>query len=790
MLKSYWITAWRNMMRTKGYSTLNVLGLALGMAVALLIGLWVHYEYSYDKFLPGYQQLYQVRRNFNSNGDILTFKTTSLKLADALRRDVPEIDGVVESDWMDAHGLMVGDKKFYIPGAQINGNFLELFGYPLLKGNPGTVLKDPYSIVLTESTAKILFGNTDVINKTVRFDNKDDLKVTGVLKDVPGNSTLKFGFLVPFAYLEKTDKDVRENRTGSFGANGYQLFVRVRQGIDYAQVAARIKNIEKTEKDNVNSMHSEVILQPMHEWHLYDNYENGKAAGGFIDYIRLFTIIGVLVLAIAGINFVNLTTARSEKRAREVGVRKAIGSQRKDLILQFLIESTLVTLIAFGVSLLLVQTALPAFNSLTGSEVSIPVSSALFWAVTLGCVLVTALAAGSRPAFYLSSFDPVRVLKGSIKLGKAATWPRKVLVVVQFSCSIALVISTIIVYRQIAYVKDRPVGYSMNRLMMTEMNGDLNHNYEALKNEMIREGIVEHVTQSSSPVTGIYWHSNLDDWPGKEGAETVEMGIIQVTGDYFATLGMPIVQGRDFAGPSDTTCVIFNEAAIKRLRIQHPVNQVMTLYGMRLRVVGVAKDALMASPYSPAEPTMFVFKADAQHVMTYRLSPHIGTADAIARLTALFNKYAPAYPYAYRFVDQSYAAKFDLEVLVGKLAGLFAGLAIIISCLGLLGLAAYMAEQRTKEMGIRKVLGASVPQVWMLLSRDFVVLVMISCMIASPLALYFLQNWLRQYAYRVEIGIAPFVWSALIAIGITVLTVSVQSVKAAMANPVRSLKAE
>src|SRR5688572_4043278 len=423
MFKNYFKTAWRNILRTKGYSILNIFGLATGMAVALLIGLWVYNEHSYDKFLPGYQQLYKVQRNFDSNGDTLTFATTSLKLADALRTQVPEIEYVAESDWMGSHGLIVGEKKLYLRGGQTGSDFLKMFRYPFLQGNANTSMNDPFSIVLTASTAKSLFGNEDPMNKIVRFDNKDNLKVTGVLKDLPNNSSLQFNYLVPFSYLDQTNPSIKENRTGTYGNNSYQIFVRLKQGVDYAKVAPKLRTIEHTEKESRNAMNSFVFLQPLKNWHLYSNFVNGKELPGFLEYVRMFSIIGALVLLIACINFINLTTARSEKRAREVGVRKAIGSRRLDLILQFLSESFLLTFIAFLFSLLLVQLCLAPFNSLTGNEISLPFSSPAFWAIMVSCVILTALIEGSRPAFYLSSFNPVKVLKGTMQVGKSGTFP-------------------------------------------------------------------------------------------------------------------------------------------------------------------------------------------------------------------------------------------------------------------------------------------------------------------------------------------------------------------------------
>jgi putative ABC transport system permease protein len=790
MIKNYFKTAWRTLIKSKGYSAINILGLASGMAVALLIGLWVYHEYSYDKFLPGYQQIYKVQRNFNSNGEILTFSTTSLKLANTLRSEIPEIEYVAESDWMVRHGLMVGDKKIYISGAQIGGDFLKMFRYPLIKGNANNVLKDPYSIVLTESTSKTLFGDEDPIGKTVRFENKNDLKVTGVLKDIPSNSTLRFNFLVPFSYYEQNSESVKENRTGSYEENAYQQFVKLKDGTSYEQVAQKIKNIQKTETNSRNAMLSDVILQPIAQWHLYSEYKNGKPAGGFIEYVRMFSIIGILVLLIACINFINLTTARSEKRAREVGVRKAIGSQRKDLIFQFLLESFMLTFIASLFSILFVQLALPAFNSLTGSKISIPFSNPFFWLVIVGCIIITALIAGSRPAFYLSSFQPVKVLKGNMQTGKAAALPRKILVVLQFSCSITLIISTIIIYRQVQFAKDRPIGYDINRLLITDINNDLDRNYTVLKHELLQKGIAEKVTRASSPATNVYWHGDVDNWPGKNAGETIEMGTIIVEQDYFETLGISFKEGRNFRNSNDTTSVIFNETAIKTMRINNPLGQTITWNGRQCKIVGIVKDALMISPFSPPEPAMFLTSPEPQSFLMYRLAQNIKPHEAISKLTTIFSKHNPAYPYEYQFADNEYAKKFKLEVLIGKLAGIFAVLAIFISCLGLFGLASYIAEQRTKEIGIRKVLGASVSQVWLLLSKNFIVLVLVSCLIASPVALYFLQNWLQKYDYRISIEPSVFILAALLAIVITVITVSFQAIKAAIANPVKSLRTE
>ncbi len=794
MIRNYLKIAWRNMLNNKVYSALNIVGLAAGMAVALIIALWVFNQYSFDNFLPNFDRLYQVELNFTDPHDgEHTQAAVSLPIADVLRKEYPEVQYVAESDWMGQHGLLVGNKKLYLNGAGVGSDFLKMFQYPLVKGNSNTVLKDAYSIVLTESTAKALFGDADPLFKTVRIDNQHDLKVTGVMKDLPKNSTFQFNYILPFSYNEQTQDWMKKARTTYYN-NSFRIFVQLQPGADYARLAPRIRNIVYKGGPLMRPAKPVVLFHPLKYWHLYSEFKNGKEVGGFIEYVHLFSIIGVLVLLIACINFMNLSTARSEKRAREVGVRKAIGSQRHDLIVQFLTESILITFVAFLLSILFVQVALPSFNVLTGDSVSIPYSRPVFWLIMFTYVLVTGLLAGSRPAFYLSSFNPVKVLKGSIQVGKAASLPRKVLVVLQFTCSIALIISTVIVYQQIQYAKDRSTGYSADRLISTDMSDDLSNHYDALKADLLSTGMIESVTKASSPLTGIYMHTGIEKWPGQGAGELgFNVGGISVSDNYFKTVGMTLIEGHDFSSnwSSDTSNIIINQAAARRMGLKEPLNQVIKYDHINgpARIIGVVKDALMESPFTPVEPTVFNHGRGGNFII-YRISPGVNNHQAIEKITRLFDKYNPAFPFMYQFVDEEYNHKFNLELLVGKLAGVFAGLAIFISCLGLFGLAAYVAEQRTKEIGVRKVLGASVAQVWLLLSRDFILLVVVSCLVASPIALYFLKNWLQKYDYRITIGPGVFVLSAAAAILITLITISFQAIKAAIANPVKSLRSE
>lgn len=796
MFRNYLKIAWRNMLHNKVYSTLNIVGLAAGMAVALLIGLWVFNQYSYDRFLPDYKQLYQVEMNLTSQHNGTSTQTSiALPLTDVLRKEIPGIKYVAESDNIGRmnHNLLIGDKKLYLGGGAAGHDFFKIFRYPFVKGDANSALKDLYSIVLTESTAKALFGYTDPIGKYIRFDNVQNLRVTGVIKDLPKNATLQFSYITPFAYTEATQDWIKVART-KWTYNSFSAYVALEPGVTYEQIVPKIRDIVYKRSPEMRTLKPEVFMHPVKDWHLITDFKNGKPVGGFVEYVNLFSIIGLLVLAIACINFMNLSTARSEKRAREVGVRKAIGSARIDLVYQFLMESVLITFLSFLLCLLFVQLALPSFNALTGSFISIPYGNIGFWCIMIAFILITGLIAGSKPAFYLSSFSPVKVLKGAIQVGKWAAMPRKILVVVQFTCSIALIICTVVVYQQIQYVKNRPTGYSADRLMMTDMNGDLYQHYDALRNDLFSSGLVESVASSTSPATQVYSHFSLQKWPGKNaGDEEVNIGAIWVSNEYFQTLGMTMAAGHNFSGDfrNDSLNVIVNEATVRRIGLKSPVNQMITWNGSNkpVKIIGVVKDALMESPYSPVAPAIFGHNPSG-FVITYRLPKNADIHTSIEKIGKIFEKYNPSFPYLYKFVNDEYEHKFNLEVLIGKLAGIFASLAIFISCLGLFGLAAYVAEQRTKEIGIRKVLGASIAQVWIMLSGDFVLLVIISCGIASPLALYFLVQWLNKYEYRVHLDAGVFIASAMAAIIITLLTVSFQAIKAALANPVKSLRSE
>lgn len=794
MLLNYLKTAWRNILKETTYSSFNIIGLAVGMAVALLIGLWVHYHLSYDRFSPDYQLAYRIMVRSSPNGVTGSGNSSCLPLAEAIRKDVPAVRYVAQADWGSQHSLMTGDQKVYSQGYFASEDFLKIFRYPLLAGNASEVLKDPTSIVLTRSTAIALFGTTNCLNRTIRLDNQHDLKVTGILADLPTNSSMTFNYLIPFSFYVQTQDWIRQNM-GNWDMDPIQTFVGLQPNISQEQAETALKPLYKRyDHDLYQTEKSQAFLHPLQDWHLYSDFKNGVESGGFIEYVRMFSIIGLIVLLIACINFTNLSIARSERRAREVGVRFAMGGLKRQIIFQFLVESILMALISFGLALFIVYTSLPAFNTLTASTVILPWSSAAFWGIMLSYVLFTGLLAGSRPAFYLSSFRPVNVLKGTVQPRNTAITARKILVVLQFTCSVALIIGTVIVFQQIQHARNRPTGFNVERLLMTDATSDLDHNYQALRDDLLHTGLVTSVTKATTPATELYSIAGVSDWQGKYPNETLGVANVGITDDYFGTLGMQLIRGRNFESgmtTADTSEVILNEAAVRRMRFKDPINQVIYWNGHhKIRVIGVVRDALMESPYTAAKPTFFVYDPTWSSSIMYRLKPGAETGPAIATFSKIFSKYNPAYPYSYHFADERYAAKFSAEELIGKLSGLFATLAIFISCLGLFSIAAYVAQQRKKEIGIRKVLGASVTELWTLLSKEFITLVTLSCLIAAPIAYFFMHGWLQTYDYRIGIGPGVFIVSAAAAIIVTIATVSVQAIKAALTNPVTSLRSE
>ena len=796
MIKNYLKTAWRNFYGNKFFSAINIGGLAVGMAVAMLIGLWIWDELSYDKYNKNYDRIAAVMQQSTFNGEVGTGYNCPAPLANELRNSYgSEFKHVVLSWWNRDHILSFGNNKFTRIGKFMEPEAPALMSLTMLKGSLDG-LKDPSSILISASAAKTIFGDSDPMNKLMMIDSKLNVKVTGVYEDIPLTSRFKnVAFIAPWELFVSTD-DMMKNFKNNWGWDAAEIFVQLADNADMNKVSAKIRNskLEKI-KDNkeLAAYKPEMLLQPMSRWHLYSEWKNGVNTGGSIQFVWLFGLIGLFVLLLACINFMNLATARSEKRAKEVGIRKAIGSLKKQLIAQFFTESFLVVGLAFTLSLLLMQITLPFFNQVAGKTLSIPWTNPFFWIAGIGFSFFTGFIAGSYPAFYLSSFKPVKVLKGTFKAGRHAATPRKVLVVLQFSVSVILIIGTIIVFQQIQFAKNRPIGYSRDGLIQLEMNTpEFYAHEETMRNDLLKTGAVVEMAESSSPPTGVWSGRSGFDWPGKDPSLQAEFGAVAVTHEYGKTMGWQFKEGRDFSKEfaTDSSALVLNEAAVKFMNLKNPVGSTVKWDDENYKVIGVIKNMVMESPYDPVRQIVYSLKNEKLSFILIKINPSISAVEALNKIQGVFQKYAPSSPFDYKFVDENFSRKFATEERIGKLASFFAALAIFISCLGLFGMASFMAEQRTKEIGVRKVLGASVFNLWKLLSTDFVTLVFISFFIAIPVSWVSMHNWLQNYEYRTSISLWVFVITGSMALLITLATVSFQAIKAALANPVKSLRTE
>jgi len=792
MIKSYLKIGWRNLLRNKGYSIINIGGLALGMSVAILIGLWVHDELSFNKHQENYNSVAAVLQNNVVDGTIDTGSSQSYQLGSELRNTYGNLfKYVVMSTFPDSYILAHQEKTFSAVGTFMEADGPELLSLQMLYGTR-TDLKDPLSILLSASVSNTFFGADNPIGKVLKLDNDVDLKVTGVYQDIPDNSNFKgeFGFIAPLEIIVN-----RGGRNFGWGNNWLQVFVQVAENVDVQQASiaikdAKIKNVDEDDK----RFKPELFLHPMSKWYLYSGFKDGVNTGGRIEFVWLFGAIGVFVLLLACINFMNLSTARSQKRTKEIGVRKVIGSGRGQLIRQFFAESLLVVTLAFVFAFLLVQLSLPWFNEISSKNIRIDWLNPLLWLVLIAFVLLVALISGSYPSFYLSAFNPTKILKGTFKVGKYAALPRKALVVVQFTVSVVLIIGTIIVYQQIQFAKDRPIGYNLNGLITIPIKTqEVKKNYNALRNELVAGGVITETSTSETTVTNLWWSDWGYEWKGKDPNQQDHIYRGAIDYEFGKTVDWKIKEGRDFSRdfPSDSSAIILNEAAVKYMGFENPIGEIVRSFGRSYTVIGVVKDMVTQSLYEPNKQTVFFLdQFNRASFINVKINPQSSASEALAELNRVFVKHNPNTPFEYKFADDEFAEKFSFEAHVGKLVSIFAVLAIVISCLGLFGLASFVAEQRTKEIGIRKILGASVSSLWQMLSKDFVVLVIISCCIAIPIGYYFMHNWLQYYPYRTEISWPVFLMTSTGALVVTLLTVSFQSIKAAIANPVKSLKSE
>ncbi len=786
MIKNFFKVAFRNLFRNKGFSIINISGLVIGMASAILILLWIQNEVSYDRFYKDQDRLYEVWGHDNYNGQIQSGTPTPEIMAPILKNDVPQIDMVSRCDWGNDLLFAFGEKSLKTHGNLVDPDFLSIFSFPLLSGDVKTVLNDPYSLVLTEKMAKKIFGNENPVGKVLRIDNQENYKVTGVLKDLPNNTGFDFEWLMSYAY--KTMKGYIDS---DWTDVSIRTFVKIKPNTTFDAANEKIKNVV-VQHSGGRSKTTE-FLYPVDKLRLYSNFENGVPVGGLITRVKIFSIIAGLILLIACINFMNLSTARSEKRAKEVGIRKVVGARKGSLVSQFLGESILMAFIAGFFAIIVVQICLPAFNQLVQKQLFIEYQHIYFWGIAVGFILFTGIVAGSYPAFFLSAFKPVSVLKGTFKKMNALVTPRKVLVIMQFTFAISLIICTLIITQQIKYAQQRETGYNKKNLGYVMLQGESFNKYQLIKSDLLNSGIAFSVTKTSAPLTQ-NWSAGMSmNWEGKDPGTRIQINRYTADADLVKTAGMKLVQGRDIDAknyPSDSTACLISESAVKAMGFKDPIGKMIFDDPVNWHVVGVIKDFILESPYETIKPFMVKGPKYNGGVMHIKFSDANSTAQSLAKAEKVFKKYAPAYPFEFHFIDEEYARKFSDEQLTGTLASLFAMLTIFISCLGLFGLATYMAENRIKEIGVRKVLGASVTSITTLLSKDFLKLVALAFLIAAPIAWWVMNKWLLNYNYRIDISWLTFLFAGAIALFIALLTVSYQSIKAAIANPVKSLRTE
>jgi putative ABC transport system permease protein len=761
------------------------------MASALLIGLWINNELSVDRFYPHKDRIYHMYTRNMINGTMDANGRTPSPLAAELKTSYPEVEDA--SRHRTVYFLMTeGEKHFNLEGAFVDSGFLSILDFPLLQGNARTALNSRHCIVLTEHLAKSLFGDQDAMGKTVRIDSTDNFTVTGILKDLPPNTELTFQYLLPWSYVDQLGWDAVG---GGWQYENSGCYVLLKPGVSEAGFNNKIRHIIRRHVTAGQGFDREIFGNPITREHLYSRSENGQLVAGGIRTVQLFIIIAVFILLIACINFMNLSTARSERRAREVGIRKVVGALRSSLITQFIGESILISTIAFILALGIVKLSLNSFDQVIGIPLTLDLSSIAFWLFAIAFILFTGILAGSYPAFFLSAARPVKVLKGAKQGVNTLVSPRKVLVVLQFTFAIILITCTLIVENQLRYARNRDTGYDQNRLAFTFVQGDVLPHYDAIRQELLSSGAAVGVTKTFSPMTRVWGETTDYSWPGSTPADkSLYFVQFEADADFVKTTGTHLVSGRDIDlknYPTDSTALLLNEAAVRIMRLQHPLGSIVTdANGISFHVIGVVKDFIIANPYAPVNPMIIRGLATTYPVVHFRLNPDRPLAADMTTAEKIFRKYNPQYPFECYFVDDVHNAKFRAEQQEGTLGILFAGLTIFISCLGLFGLAAYMAESRTREIGIRKVLGASVTGITVLISGDFIKLVLIALVIATPVAWFSMDSWLQGFDYRIHITGSVFLLAGLLAIGIALLTVGYQSIRAALSNPVKSLRSE
>ena len=778
----------RNLWKNKGFTLINVGGLAIGLASCMILLLYVAYEWGYDKQFSDYENTYVIYKNDYVSDRVYTNAWTPGVMAAEIREKISGVKYASRSTYPSNMLITYKTNGYKKQAVHSDPSFLKILDYKFLKGDPNTALHSINSVVLTESLAKTLFGEEDPINKELKLDNSEPLRVEGVIADVPENSSIQFDYLMSWSLYEKTNPWVK--RTG-WGSNFCLTILQLEDNSYFERANGQIKGIVKR---NHSDTGVEAFMHPLSKWHLYNNFENGKLAGGRIDQLKIFALLAGCILLVACINFMNLSTARSEKRAREVGVRKAIGSTRKSLVGQFMLESVLLSLMGMMVAFVLIEVSLPYFNNLLNLGLVIEYRDWKFWTLLVGLTLFAGLIAGSYPAFYLSSFEPVKVLKGFSTSGGSSLPVRKILVVFQFVFAACLIVCTSVIYQQLNFIRSKPIGYNKGNLIQLTAHGNFQDHKKLalLKEQLFKSGAVTNVSNFSTDISNGGNNTTGISWPGKNPKNDVLFNTRGTGYDFVETIGTEMLAGRAFSPEyKDSTNVIVNQAAVKAMGLKNPLGTVIEWGDDRHTIIGVMKDFVVESAYKEVAPMLFYPDyLDDVAVILARLDPSQNISSSVAKIDEIVKQLNPDYPVERTFVDDAFESKFQNEKLLGTLSNWFGGFAIFISCLGLLGLALYMAEQRKKEISIRKVLGASTYSILTLLNKDFIKLVAIANVIAFPLAYIIVNKWLSAYEFRVEISVLPFSIAIALSLIIAILTVSVQSVKVAKANPVDALKYE
>ncbi len=798
MIKNYFKIAWRNLLRNKTNALINIGGLALGLTATILIGLWVYDELKYNTNIIHSDRIVQVMQNQTFNGKVSTSNNVPMQLTPVLRDQYGDhFKYLVTSSFPRTMLLKAGETKVAMVGVFMEPDISEMLSLEMINGNRNA-LQDPSKVLLSQTTSRALFGDQSPMGKSVKIGTSMNVLVGGIYKDIlPNNDFENLAFIGAWDLLKTTRN--YEGRVG-WGNNWFQILGQLKKNASASQVSQIIKNakydqIKNNDKTKSIISRPEIHLHPMEKWHLYSQFENGINVGGDIKSVRLFGIIGIFILLLACINFMNLSTARSVRRAKEVGIRKTTGSNRGQLITQFMSESFCIVSISSIFAILLTLILLPTFNELTGKSIVVPWSSPSFWLLGFGLVLVTSLIAGSYPSFYLSSFRPSKVLKGAFEKSKHALYFRRALVVFQFTISVALIIGTITILKQIQFGKDRSTGYDKDHLLYVPINtNEVLNDFPTIKNELLESPNIQEVAASDVLIMRTFTTNSGFDWKGKDPNMSEEFLTLRATHGYGEMIDWELIEGRDFSESfqSDSTAFIINESAVKYMGLENPIGE-MVQWGddETYKIIGVVKDMVTQSPFDEVRPTLFILHYGGfLNFVNIKMDKLAKTSSAIAHIESVFKKHDPENLFSYNFVDEEYERNFLRQERIGKLASFFAFLAILISCLGIFGLSSYMVEQRSKELGMRKVLGASAFRIWKMLTKDFLTLVILSCLFAVPIGYYYMQRWIEDFSYRIELGWYIFASAIIGVLAITLLTTSFQSMKAALANPINSLRSE